>query len=230
MRARSAERQRTNRKLKSAEGLTIGLCVVFFVAIALLARGEATQFDREVLLAMRTESGPVGPAWLLEAARSVTALGGHTVLAILVLLVAVYLLLSRDNVTAGFVVIAAATGTTINTLLKALFDRARPDFVTHLTDVVTASFPSGHAALSAIVYLTLGALLAGTHRSIVFRIYFIGVAIFLVILIGLSRIYLGVHYPTDVLAGWCFGTAWALVCWLILKALQQRRVARQPDN
>ena len=216
--------------MKSIEGYAIVLFVVLFAAIALFARGEATQFDREILLAMRNQNGPIGPGWLLEAARSITALGSHTVLTIVVLIVASYLLLLRDNTTAYFVIIAAVTGTTINTFMKALFDRARPDFVTHLTDVFTASFPSGHAALSAVVYLTLGALLAGTHRSFVFRIYFIGVAILLVLLIGLSRVYLGVHYPTDVLAGWCFGTAWALTCWLILKTLQWRKVARQPDN
>jgi len=216
--------------LKSIEGYAVVLFVVLFAAIALFARGEATQFDREILLAMRNQNGPIGPGWLLESARSITALGGHTVLTIVVLLVASYLLLLRDNTTAYFVVIAAVTGTTINTLMKALFDRARPDFVTHLTDVFTASFPSGHAAQSAVVYLTLGALLAGTHRSLIFRIYFIGVAILLVLLIGLSRVYLGVHYPTDVLAGWCFGTAWALTCWLILKTLQRRKVARQPEN
>jgi undecaprenyl-diphosphatase len=217
-------------KLKSTEGYIIVLLVALFAIVALLARGEATQFDREILLAMRNERGPIGPAWLLEAARSITALGGHTLLTIVVLIVASYLLLLRDNVTAGFLVIAAITGAAVNSVLKALFDRARPDFVTHLTDVVTASFPSGHAALSAVVYLTLGALLAATHRSVAFRVYFAGVAIVLVILIGLSRVYLGVHYPTDVLAGWCFGTAWALTCWLILKALQQRKVARQPEN
>jgi undecaprenyl-diphosphatase len=216
--------------LKYIEGYTIVLFVALFVAIALFARGEATQFDREILLAMRNQDGPIGPGWLLEAARSVTALGSHTVLTIVVLLVASYLLLLRDTATAYFVVIAAVTGTTINTVMKALFDRARPDYVTHLTDVFTASFPSGHAALSAVVYLTLGALLAGTHSSRIFRIYFIGVAILLVLLIGLSRVYLGVHYPTDVLAGWCFGIVWALICWLILKTLQRRKVARQPDN
>lgn len=216
--------------MRSLEGLAIVVFIALFAIVALLARGEVTQFDREILLAMRNQNGPAGPSWLLEAARSITALGGHTVLTIVVLIVASYLLLLRDNVTAGFVVAAAITGTIFNTFLKALFDRTRPDFVTHLTDVVTASFPSGHAALSAVVYLTLGALLAGTHRSFVLRVYFIGVAVLLVILIGLSRIYLGVHYPTDVLAGWCFGTAWALICWLTLKALQQKKVARQPAN
>jgi undecaprenyl-diphosphatase len=216
--------------VRSIEGYLIALFVLVFAGIALIAGGEATEFDREVLLSMRDQDGPIGPVWLLEVARSITALGGYTVLSIVVLTVASYLFLSRDNITAWFVIAAAATGAIINTAMKVLFDRARPDFVTHLTEVVTASFPSGHAALSATVYLTLGALLAATHRSFVFRAYFFGVAILLVVMIGLSRVYLGVHYPTDVLAGWCFGAAWALVCGMILRAMQQRRVARQPEN
>lgn len=206
------------------------MLVAAFVCLALLAGGEATQFDREILLAMRTQDGPAGPAWLVDTARNITALGSHVVLTILVVAVSLYLLLSRDNITAIFVFVAAITGSIMNALLKSLFDRARPDFVSHLAEVATASFPSGHAALSAVVYLTLGALLAATHRRFRFKLYFLGLAGLLVVLVGLSRIYLGVHYPTDVLAGWCFGTFWALVCWLILRRLQQSRIVRQPDE
>lgn len=216
--------------MSRVEGFSILVLIAIFVAIALVARGEATQFDREILLAMRSQSGPTGPGWMVEVARSITALGGYTVLTMIVLMVSGYLLLLRDNVTAWFLIAAAASGAVINTILKGVFDRPRPDFVNHLVDVVTASFPSGHAALSAVIYLTLGALLAGTHRSPALRAYYIGTAILLVVLIGLSRIYLGVHYPTDVVAGWAFGAAWALICGLVLRTLQKNRVARQPEN
>jgi undecaprenyl-diphosphatase len=113
-------------------------------------------------------------------------------------------------------------GTALNSLLKLVFARPRPDLVTPLTQVLTLSFPSGHAALSAIGYLTLGALLAQAQASRAIRIYFIVVAVALTLLVGVSRVYLGVHYPTDVLAGWCIGLAWAAICWSTMTYFQRR--------
>jgi undecaprenyl-diphosphatase len=216
--------------LKLPEGLFILVCAAIFVAVALAAQGEATLLDREILLLMRNNGAPAGPGWLLVVMRDITALGGHTVLVIVVLAVTSYLLLSRDGATAFFIFAAALTGTITNSILKLLFDRARPDFVTHLTEVATLSFPSGHAALSAVVYLTLGMLLAQTHRSFRFRAYFIAIAITLVVLVGLSRIYLGVHYPTDVIAGWCFGTIWSLGCAIVFRRFQQKRLVKPAEN
>lgn len=216
--------------MKPIQAVTILLLAAVFMAIVLLARGEATQFDREILLAMRNTQGAIGPVWLQGVVRDLTALGSHVVLILVVLIVASYLLLLRDRTTALFVVVSALSGTFLNTLLKLLFGRPRPDIISHLTEVATLSFPSGHAALSAVIYLTIGFLLAGTHRSFVFRAYFIGVAIVLTLLVGVSRIYLGVHYPTDVIGGWSFGTAWALLCLSGLQALQRRRIMQPPEN
>ena len=100
-------------------------------------------------------------------------------------------------------------------LLKFVLARPRPDVVAHAARVFTASFPSGHASLSAITYLTIAALLAQSQSSFKIGIYFISLAVILTIVIGVSRLYLGVHYPTDILAGWCIGTAWAIGCWAI---------------
>jgi undecaprenyl-diphosphatase len=97
-------------------------------------------------------------------------------------------------------------------------------------DVYTASFPSGHAAISAVTYLTLAALLARTTASWRIRTYFIAIGVLLTFLIGLSRVYLGVHYPTDVIAGWCLGAAWALACWVVMTRLQQRGEAEPPGD
>ena len=92
------------------------------------------------------------------------------------------------------------------------------------------SFPSGHAALSAVCYLTLGVLLAQTQASRTLRIYFIATAMVLTLLVGVTRIYLGVHYPTDVLAGWCFGIAWALICWTVMSYFQRRGEIEPPER
>ena len=163
---------------------------------------------------------PIGPAWLPEAARDITSLGSILVLGIITLAVAVYLLLLRKHAVAWLILIAVASGIALNDLLKFLFARARPDVVTHPARVFTTSFPSGHAALSAITYLTVGALLARSQPSFTLSVYFMSLAAFLTVLIGVSRIYLGVHYPTDVLGGWCIGAAWAMGCSVIMARLQ----------
>jgi undecaprenyl-diphosphatase len=197
-----------------------------FLSIAGEVReGDTHAFDDAILLWFRTPgdtADPIGPAWVEMAFRDITALGGMTVLALITLAVVGYLLICRKHASALLVVVAVLGGVVVSSLLKLGFDRPRPDVVAHLVDVHTLSFPSGHAMLSAATYLTLGVLLARTEKRLLVRSYFVGVAIVLTLLIGLSRIYLGVHYPTDVLAGWCAGAAWALICWTVARWLQHR--------
>jgi len=128
--------------------------------------------------------------------------------------------LAGKHAVASLMLSAVIGGIVLNDLLKIAFARARPDFVTHMARVFTMSFPSGHATLSAITYLTIGALLARSQPSFTLRLYFMSLAAFLTVIVGVSRIYLGVHYPTDVLAGWCMGAAWATGCWMIMTRLQ----------
>jgi undecaprenyl-diphosphatase len=123
--------------------------------------------------------------------------------------------LARKHVAAWLMLIAVFGGIALNDLLKAAFARPRPDIVTHAVRVFTTSFPSGHASLSAITYLTVGALLAQSQSSHKVSIYFMALAAFLTVIVGATRIYLGVHYPTDVLGGWCIGAAWAMACWIV---------------
>jgi undecaprenyl-diphosphatase len=128
----------------------------------------------------------------------------------------------------GFVLVSIVGGLLLSSGLKAMVSRPRPDVVPHLSIVYTSSFPSGHSMLSAVVYLTLGSLLAATTQQTVLRIYVLAVAVLLSVIVGVSRVYLGVHYPTDVLAGWVAGLGWALLCWLVARWMQRRRKVEQP--
>jgi undecaprenyl-diphosphatase len=197
-----------------------------FVNIADEVReGSTRTIDERLLLAMRSPSDvsdPIGGQWFEEIARDFTALGGTTILVLIVLAAATYLLLLKKSHAAVFIVVAVGGGQLLSTLFKMGFDRPRPNLVPHGAWVYTASFPSGHAMVSAVTYLTLGALLARLHKPRALKAFFLGMAVLLTILVGLSRVYLGVHWPTDVAAGWAAGSVWASVCWLVALAFQRR--------
>ena len=182
--------------------------------------GETRAFDEGVLLMLRDATDPAmpaGPAWLTKMMVDITALGGVTVLALLVTLVVIYLALRRKFRTAAFVAVSILGGWALSSALKLGIARPRPEVVQHLVEVTDMSFPSGHAMLSAITYLTLGAMLSRIENQPTLRYYFLLVAVFLTFIIGLSRIYLGVHYPTDVLGGWAAGTVWACASWFVAR-------------
>ncbi|HET6880882.1 MAG TPA: phosphatase PAP2 family protein [Pirellulales bacterium] len=183
------------------------------------------RFDEWAVRRLRREddpSKPIGPVWMGEVARDVTALGGVAVLALLTFSIAGFFWLRRMYGAMWLVLLSTLSGLLVTTLLKSLFDRARPQLVPHLSGVFTSSFPSGHSMLSATVFLTLGALLGRFVGKWHLRAYFLLLAVILMIIVGLSRVYLGVHYPTDVVAGWAAGLAWALICWLVARSLQRR--------
>jgi undecaprenyl-diphosphatase len=197
--------------------------------------GETKPVDRAVLTLLREPgdlADPVGPAWLEQAVRDLTALGGTAILALVVLAAVGYLALTGHPRMIAFLVFAIVGGLLLSLLLKAGFDRPRPDFLPHGQHVYTASFPSGHSMNAAVVYLTLGAILARAHARRALQVYVLALAIFITALVGLSRLYLGVHWPTDVLAGWTAGAAWALLCGLGARTLQRRRVLEResPDT
>lgn len=206
--------------------LLAALALWGFVEIAdEVLEGEALKLDERIVLSLRRANDPgtpIGPQWLNDAALEVTALGSIAVLTLVVLGVLGYLGIRRLWGAFWLVAAASALGEILNITLKQLFARPRPAVVPHLTDVQTLSFPSGHAMLSAIIYLTLGALLMRLEKQRRVKAYILAVALTLTGLVGITRVYLGVHYPTDILAGWCAGLAWAILCWLAARALQRR--------
>lgn len=207
--------------------LIVGGVWAFLEIAAEVGEAEPVRVDQWLMDAIwQGSSPPVGPDWLEDMARDITSLGSYTVLMLLGGSVTVYFGLKHRFDLMALTVAAVAGGTLMSTGLKLLFARERPA-IDHLVSVVSYSFPSGHATLSTVVYLTLGALLAHAEPEKRFKIYLLGVAALLAILVGLSRIYLGVHYPTDVLAGWIAGAVWALLC---LMAAQWLRRRAPPDN
>lgn len=192
--------------------------------------GTTKPFDEWAIRALRRQDNPaqpIGPAWLSEVGRDMTALGGTAFLTLLTATIAGFLWIRRMY--GAMVLLLAATfgGLVVSLVLKQFFARPRPELVPHLSIVHTSSFPSGHSMLSAAVYLTLGALLGQFVHERVLKAYFLVIALIFTSLVGGSRVYMGVHYPTDVLTGWTGGLAWALVCWLAARFLQRQRVVEQ---
>jgi undecaprenyl-diphosphatase len=219
-----------SRVLFIALGIVLGVWIFFVVASAMTA-GRTQALDERVLLALRRGDDrtlPIGPPWLQTMALEITALGSPVVLITIILLVAGHLAIERRFAMMSFMLLSSFGGMLMNSVLKSAFGRPRPTVVLHLAIVGSTSFPSGHSMIAAVVYLTLGALLARTTTRWRLRLYYLGAALFLTLVVGLSRMYLGVHYPSDVLAGWCAGVVWALTCELGAAYLQRRGVVRPP--
>ncbi len=206
--------------------------ILGFVKIAEeVGETETGGFDTWALRIFRVPGNleiPIGPDWILGAARDLTALGGPAVLALVFLITAGYFGLRKKWGSLALVSVSTIGGAAVADALKNAFHRARPDLVPHLAPFSGESFPSGHSMLSAIIYLTLGSLLAHTTTDRGVKAYFLTVASLLSLMVGVTRVYLGVHFPTDVLAGWCAGTAWALL-WGIAARLLQNRGVVEPE-
>lgn len=191
----------------------------FFNIASEVGEGDTLDLDRKILLALRNPadlSDPIGSRSLQEAMRDVTALGGVTVVTLATAVGVVAFLLHRRRWHAGVLVATVVLADLASEALKSFYGRPRPELVPHGSFVYSSSFPSGHSTLSAATYLTLAMLIASLEPNRgTKRLVFI-LAVGLVLGIGFSRIYLGVHWPSDVLAGWCLGSAFALAGWTAL--------------
>jgi len=225
-------RTRPDRALLAAFGVAATLLLIVVLIASQVTAGNTAAFDAAILRGLRALAEQPGTA--AHAARQVmqdcTALGDGVTLTIVVTLVTGALLVVGKRAMAGFLVAASLLGTIAVELLKVLVDRPRPNVVAHWASFSNASFPSGHAADSAIVYLTLAALIARSIESRGLRLYVLASAMLLTASIGVSRLYLGVHWPTDVLAGWIFGAGWAFLAATVAWWLQARRQLEAPGE
>lgn len=232
----------THDKLSTLRGLAGGrhridswLLVAFLAGTAVLfgliklasevAEGDQFALDKAILIGLRQThdtAHPRFPDWVTNVMIDVTAMGGVTVLTLVTIFAVLYLVAIGRRRAALFVGVSVSLGAITTTVLKDYFVRPRPTIVPHLVEVSSASFPSGHAMNSALVYLTLAALVARTRQHRGVRLFLMSSALALALLIGISRIYLGVHWPSDVLAGWGIGALWAALSSLVAKVLQDR--------
>lgn len=204
-----------------------------FTAIWLLmVAGMTVAVDQELLLMFRTAADvtdPVGPAWFEEMMAEYSALGGYAILVMTILIVSAGLMLTGRGPLALFLVVAFASGSAVSTILKLMIERPRPDLVEHFDRTFTASFPSGHAMISMLAFLTLASVVVRLCATRALRVFVLVTALAVAVLVGVSRIYLGVHWPSDVAAGWCLGVSWACASWLAADYLEHHR-ARHTDE
>jgi undecaprenyl-diphosphatase len=218
-------------------GIAVALSSYVFLELAdEVAEAEVLGVDSSLLLSLRNPddvADPIGPRWLEEMMRDFTALGGVGVTTLVTAGAVIYLLMIGKRAMALYVIVAVAGGVALSLALKAGYDRPRPDLAPHGSMVYTRSFPSGHATTAAVVYLTLAALLARIQPLWRVKALILTMAVALTILVGFSRVYLAVHWPTDVVAGWALGLAWALGVWLVaigITRFTRRRQAPEMQN
>ncbi len=221
--------QRWWRRTPWADFVHVSNAIIFVIAIGVFLNlvdgareGDYLALEQSIMAGLREAGRPLGPEWVAEGMRDLTALGSAVVLTGLTLLIVGYLWLARRPRLALLLAAAIAGGQGLNVGLKQLVARERPEATLHLVEVRSPSFPSGHSMASSIFYLTVGALLARTTARWSEKLYLMASAVLLTIAVGVSRVYLGVHYPTDVFAAWCAGTAWALACWFVADGLALR--------
>ncbi len=206
--------------------LLMVLFLFFFIEISdSVVEGETYSMDKKILMLLRDDADPakpLGPERLPHVVRDITALGSSVVLTLITIFAAMYLYLRKEKRSVIYVLSASIGGAILVQILKFLFARERPEIVEHLVSEISMSFPSGHSAMSAVIYLSLAVLISRVEKSHILKVYIVSFALIITFVVGISRVYLGVHYPTDVLAGWSIGLFWALFCWFFTSFLEKR--------
>ena len=209
--------------LLAALAVALAVCGVVELTDDVL-EGDTQALDETILHWFRRADGaPVGPAWLLISAQELTALGSHSVLTLIFILATGVCLMARRVDVFAMLAFSGIGATIINFSLKSLFARPRPSIVEPLVEVSTFSYPSGHALMSFAIYLSFAAVTAELAANFRIRAYLVMAGLLIAGIVGLTRVYLGVHYPSDVLAGWAIGGAWALLCWIVAVLIKERR-------
>ena len=203
-----------------------------FIALASGVLSAATEpFDHAILQGLRTDvSDPMGPPWLERAVLNLSALGSVAVTTLIVSVAALFLLLDRRPRQALLVIATASSAAIGLTLLKQAIGRERPSIVEHIEVVGGLSFPSGHTLIAAVLYPTLGMLVASNLRDRTLKVFVFVVAALLALVVGFTRVYLGVHYPSDVLGGWMLGLAFAFAAGIVIQSLKKQHVVERPPG
>lgn len=226
-------------EIGTVAGLLVGsLGLALFAAVANgIGEGDEQSFDWAILSWTRPYADqpdrPIGPWWLHEAAIDITSLGGISVLLIFALMAVGFLLIRGKKLSALLMLVGLAGGVLLSEGLKTLYGRARPPEDYQVVDTLNASFPSGHALLATVFYLSVGVMLTRAFPRNRMKAYALGWSVVLVLLIGLTRIYLGAHWASDVAAGWGIGAFWAMLLWLFAYAMERRQrvhMARLQDE
>lgn len=205
---------------------TLGLALFFTVAEG-VSVGEDQRVDWAILHWLRPFADdpdrPIGPWWLHEAAVDITSLGGISVLLVFALTAIGFLLMHGKKLSAALTLVGLAGGVALSEGLKVIYDRPRPPAEYQLVDTLNASFPSGHALLATVFYLSVGVMITRAFPRARVKAYALFCAVVMVLLIGLTRIYLGAHWASDVVAGWGIGAFWAMLLWLFAYAAERRQ-------
>ena len=210
-------------------GVLLAIFSIAFAALSILVvNGTTDNFDHYVVASFRLSVSPdsalVGPAWFQEMARDLTSLGSSSVLSIVTMAASGYLLLARRKYEVPWVLTNTVGIALLSNSLKYFFTRHRPDAFDVTTQVFTSSFPSDHAAISLVTYFAVAFIIVPFAARPSEKVFVLTFAFSLVLLIGSSRVYLGVHYPADVLAGWLLGATWFTFCWIVLnRGLERTR-------
>jgi undecaprenyl-diphosphatase len=213
--------------------LVLSVIALFLALAGQVQSGATRQWDERLLVALRNPADraePVGPSWLHGAALDATALGSPLILTFVVIASVGFLYFEGQRRVALTAVLTIGGGALLSGILKQVFARPRPDIVPHLRDVGGLSFPSGHSMGAAIVYFTLGVMFMKAFKSRRAKAFCLSWAFFLATIVGASRVYLGVHYPSDVLAGWLAGLGWGMACFAVAQFIPTRPVPEVSDT